>query len=1855
MTDISTLGSIAQDPVTKGRLDRLGRMMKRRIEASMLPRMDDRGRVLFPGLGEREATRTAWQTLPVYLANYPDKHQAVRDYIDGKTEELPDDWTLRDNEAVDIGDGKRAFVVPSDETWALRGHVEHARQTDSVGGLLPLDVVDTAGKVATMGAQLAVDVVRGGINFIPGVEIPSFDVFTGVVAGFRSALNLTNPVDAYQQTQDELDALRRTRTGWVRSSANVVETAAMIRKLGSGLPGAVLHSGAKVGGAAAKVATGATAIGVKGVGRLAKVATGSDATMAIFDRASKAISSTGWFGGKVVNLGKHMGSFAAYEGLTADPGHRIEALTSGAIAGAVIGSAGDLVAHYTKGLFTKGLKSLDGADTEILRAVKEFGRKKNMVKPSAMSPDEFLARLADSWARSGAPGVKLPVERIIATSAKSLAEGAGFSLLDADFRSDLWRAVLSGDVDAMERLWPKYLENSLAVGLANIPLSQIPYHQRRQAVSGRPQEPATTMDPSAVRAASIDAMDVVARPLRASGWEVSEPTEGATSIQITKDGQTMSLRHDGNQVVLDVPSRVFAEFDTVPEGPPAETISLLGEAAIDFSRRVASRQTGEEYTAAMGEGAAANAEAERARRARSEDEWRNAGVETKEPERHGWSVRETEPGRMEFSFDGTDYSYTVERAEDIAVAKLSPAMSKHLGLPSEVPAHRLQEVLDHLDRLSSMKSKLLPGTEVDASGIKASDSGSGDRPMLRTVRLGQVLEAPLAPGAPIWSPAKSIPARGKDSLLPVQRDLVQDLIRVLDGRRDLAPQDVELLNGAIEVLDSVSLERDQSVAEAISFLPTYMRALTAGDVAQAGKAIRALADSLTTKAPEEIVAEEAGDIRATDRETSRRVQYSKAAEEAKGDGHATVLLRPEVAEVMRRFVPQSGVAGRALKDAASASSTERTAVNLDLPMVRELAKGLARWASKAQGRMSGAQLRSFRSRLQAAEAKLEEAGTALGVRRSSESGYSLSPQEMYKALRERFDESSAAVRRFFGRERSPEESASRALGMVASPLFNNPVIEGFARDRITKVGEIIGTEMQQRFQRSESEGRAIEAELNPDLEVLSRTARRRNPELDVLRWSDRPANGAQAGYSAGHVFKESALRDRFGVSRSSLSGRSKDEIATHDRLTKAIRAIAHRLGVKISGMRGDHQVVSETSHKDVMTRQFTPRMMDALLSGGALREAFVDVLAAENGIDRAKVEKILESESWTEARGIKRVDPIEVARELRFMPDHIRLPSGETVRVLETNLYRHAQRMVRGAALRLGTIKEFGQDLPSPDDGGPSRYLEMVNKLPTKQQQDVMVDALRASMGMATHKPYIHPDSRTYRVMAALGEFFNVSRALKMTLGPIQNVFEPFGTVSAMLGIERVGNIAGEVWSAVLDGRFSDMVKERIAKGGFALHKPDFLVGGEHGKADAWENLTRSASSIIMVPFEFTQTVTDIIAHRALDQMVTDMREGRGTDRDKQTLRTLFGFDAATAKAMVEQRGTDEHYSQVLNTGLARLTRRGDYPINKSPFAADPVAGKIVAFTSFFQRQLLTLRQAVRQMRDADSPEDAKEASLQIGRMLGLNMGAYLASQSAMKLLLGGWDELAQYWRETTDDPGATAASALVGSLLGGQGSAIGTSATALITGRDADKAAAWDTLSNTLFPIGQAADFYDFASAALARATGDPIGDGPYSGRSPLQQLGYFAGQQVPAARAALGGLFGLGVTYMGTDPDLDAALRANSRWNKKHVDEDFGTGRDTEERREFLDVMRGAANAVKSGATPEDVMRQIREGIPDAKDSSISASLLARRVMTGRQWSELTATEQAAKLKVLGPERVELLRGYDAALTIIARRFAQ
>lgn len=1268
--------------------------------------------------------------------------------------------------------------------------------------------------------------------------------------------------------------------------------------------------------------------------------------------------------------------------------------------------------------------------------------------------------------------------------------------------------------------------------------------------------------------------------------------------------------------------------------------------------------------------------------------------------------------------------FTFEAREGVAYP--SRELRELLSLPESMPVQDFAAIVNKAGIFAALDATtLLPGTQISVAPPIFAEGGK-----MRTIAPdGTLLESPLGPN-PEWVPVKSVPARGSDPIDPMQQQVVDALVHVLNNRHDLPQDAMTMLGKEIDVLKDVSQRNSQPVAETLAQMPDLIVGIAGAEPARAAELIKLVGEMLTTKAPEVAIEEfvqkqqpqEPQRQQKTDDELVKEMGEATAEVEMLGEAspqdpaamkRAEARLQEIEDEIARRVPFQSeGAAMRHFGTQVREAMSEFSEGQENAVARKTIAQEVGNYEFDDIGTMRRTLLEEVVPRIRAIDRTVAERLEAIArgmptyeqfadmQRLAAEIGEEGLAQARRRAMRP--DRSGEAGFLDVGAAAEAIDRAVRgllrfpvpAIGRVLALPFDMPWTRTFSRAPASKMSEIEDPELRERaqgtFNQIEANTREFQAEWEPMAADMPRYRTQEVRQLEERRWQARTDAGNQAGYSLYHILKESVLRDRFGINMEGLPQSLKRIVGIGSKITRAIRTAAADLKMHVQGRytpEGHLAEIARTTAKDVLTRQPTLELSDAMQAReGKTYEAVVDVLAKENGMTREAVDAIFREEGFTDARGLKRRDPIEHARRFKYFPDHVRLADGEVVRLLETNPLRHAKRMIQGAAQRLGTVKQLGPDDIRPRQGetpeqaaargASTPYSDFVESFPEKHRELIAL-GLRASMGMPTSllpRDVVAREGwhKFGKVVAAIND---VRAALGMTLtSPLQTMPEAFATTAAAFGANRVGRAYQHYFEAAREGRLKEAIEERQRAGGFAMHLHEFFAGGEASTFEQVMSVARTLQNGALLFMDAAQTyVVDLAVHKALHDAVAEWRQGTRQEGDVDGLMTVFDMSRAHAEQVVSGKAPPQAYRQLELNGLARLTGRGELPINKSDFARSRSGlARMVKYTGYFQKQINKLRNATVAMREARTPQEQIDASKNLGKLLGFNMASYMAGQSIIAAVRG-FDEFLGLWSETLEDlqsPGGAAGlvgTALLGSMLGGAGSFVTGGIRALFSGDTESKAEAFDAATRAIPLFGTLGNAWDFGEAILANATGEPLGgDNPHAGKTPLQQVGYFTGTQVPLFRWAMNGPFGLGVTYLGTDPELEGAIRASYRIDEKlGVGTSFFGGKRREEdanedqindRDLFVDTMRAAVNKLRAreGEVDESAVADaIREAMPDQNDRSIAESLLRRRVLSGKNWTDLTEEQQQSKLRQLGEARVELLRGYDAVLERTARHF--
>jgi hypothetical protein len=509
--------------------------------------------------------------------------------------------------------------------------------------------------------------------------------------------------------------------------------------------------------------------------------------------------------GKVV--GHSVGVFGAYEGIAAEPGTVLESTAKGAAAGAVMGFAQNIASAALRVMFRTPVNALGASEKEAMGALKKWATENNLFAERGETAMAFDKRVVDTWIRAGLPGAPaMPARKLVGYAMRGGADATGFSLIDQQFREDLIDAAWNGDASKWESVVTKFAGNFLGAAALHVPLSSIVPWQRRQKFS--------------------DARKADAIP-EAESTVVDKPTPERPQGERPVDAEFSVQPSD--------PLRLPAPKETRPESFTREANDAMAK---EYAARweqlftgESARETQSRWEASLGQ---------------SLDNVISLGWKPSEKSVRPRPAGDQGPQKVKVELAQSGHSFTIEGES----AKPSPALRESLGLPASMPARDMVEAVEKSSLQSALNTKaMLPGQEISV-GVKGTP-GKGDAPpVMRRVVMGEIQESPLVP-EPKWEKVEQAPARGKDAIEPDQAQAAGELRAVAATSETLQPADRSLLNAAVDVLDTVAARNDQSVAETMAAMPKIVEAIKSGEPG----AVKALAESLTTKVPEQALAD----------------------------------------------------------------------------------------------------------------------------------------------------------------------------------------------------------------------------------------------------------------------------------------------------------------------------------------------------------------------------------------------------------------------------------------------------------------------------------------------------------------------------------------------------------------------------------------------------------------------------------------------------------------------------------------------------------------------------------------------------------------------------------------------------------------------------------------------------------------------------------------------------------------------------------------------------------------------------------------------------------------------------------------
>lgn len=433
-------------PPASGLDDRLARLLKARSDALQKPRLDEYGREAIPALDKHGARMAALKAIQGNLATNQEFAPQLKEYLQGRRADLPDGWLPDDS------------PLPAPESAAARTQarlMQQYRDEHPVKGA----IADTAEVGLNLGASAWQVVANEGIGVLN-----SFRAIGRANVEASQSLGLLKGVEAPQDIKPidvkaaMLVAGRALRTVPGLLTGEGIKTPTM-QQASDYLAGQEMSRG--------------------GVAEFSSQAAG-------FVGQALALAATLRLG-RGTTLGQSVGKFAAYEVVTARGANNSAPTGADMAEHAVIGATAALLGHGATALGQRFSQWLLGKSSKWLaeqgiekaqRAILDFTRVNGFRQVAGETQRAFLNRVATAFGQAGAPGLGVPVIRMIGYAAQGAIESVPLSLLNEKYRAKMTQAIMDGDAEAFGEAMK--MQAAAAGGLAalHIGLNDLPRYQR---------------------------------------------------------------------------------------------------------------------------------------------------------------------------------------------------------------------------------------------------------------------------------------------------------------------------------------------------------------------------------------------------------------------------------------------------------------------------------------------------------------------------------------------------------------------------------------------------------------------------------------------------------------------------------------------------------------------------------------------------------------------------------------------------------------------------------------------------------------------------------------------------------------------------------------------------------------------------------------------------------------------------------------------------------------------------------------------------------------------------------------------------------------------------------------------------------------------------------------------------------------------------------------------------------------------------------------------------------------------------------------------------------------------------------
>lgn len=1928
--------------ITDPRQERLIRAYKARADYLSKPFYDSAGVMQDPGVSDpMEAVKLAVEDLPRFLKNNPDSHQPWRDYLDGKSDQIPAAYAPR---AISLQERQTELmsIAREQKPWLAAG----------------TDALNTVGSLGEGFVQGVTDMATGAANLIPGVTVPRVDVKASLRAFALNHvpwLKEQGKTFTTEETRRELDA--------TKDSANALTQVAEMTGQGIGSMYSMIGTGGT--GAIGKVSQvtsapfrGAMKLG-DGIGKTLGTLTGK---VALAQSAGAVLgSAAGIAADKAIKAGTTQDAATGQERKTT-MGERAGQAGVGAAEGALFGLLGEVGKAAFRSMFKSPLSKLGVDEKDAVTTLSEWAKQNRLFQVGRETTEAYSKRLLNAYAESGFPGApRMYGRQILGRAMQGGIEGLGFSALDERFHRDLFDGAFQGDTQALKRALIAYGAGVFQTMAMHIPLKDIPRAQRRQdftptGEAPKPQEPvkqATPKPREPVDPTGGGQQTLVTEPgfapprkannrdkLRRFGWvdvakakpqepfkadyqsgvvgeglrppeappqqpRESQPYDSAMlgpikgfdpsmkpeqieALGRVDAGQVYTERHqnvdyssigpgpapkpdtidyykddslrqhyaeqaktfDGDvkikvgsnaaqQALQFIPQRTkaYKQLKDIAENKASGTVDFTAEEArrfVDYHARSAPRRrTTEDIKMSQPKIKALDSIAEKLLAAYGKPLEPPRAEPTQGPDgplpsgpigvkTSGDAPMEAEArtgpddGPVEMEIVGTPFDFQIKDG----MAWASPKLEDALGLDGPVPEAEFMQAVEGAATMSALVAKeQLPGTVISADGIVAVPDGDG---VMRTVRLGEVLESPLSP-TPTWVPAESFPARGKDPIPQEQAQVVEILTDIVNNRQDLPEHTRAMLSKAADVMDTVSLHNDEAVAETMGVVADLVPVIAQGTPEQAAKAVQALGESLTVKHPEIALRDMAGP-----QEPAPAPQRADTVTEFAQSASQDKIGQRRIASTLRTAQKFNGeVKSRGLE------------------VERLVSEGASVVVGK-EGRRLQKQDGGFFAEKDITKTAMDYAEFLVKRRDDNPDGYGPAQVGMGVPIpREAGD-----IARVGGK--GALEGASKAWSAYQASKTKRA--EEVTNPTIGKIGR-----------EAASQERVYDARYNKagvgDMLRLSTKARK---ELEQVV-TDK--DGYQTTVYV--VNRDAGAKEHFGAGPK-LSEEARRGVESGDAIQLETGRVAEENKVEFlnAGEDGPQRFTTNERRKRHI-RMATPEGIHAMdVQKGEVWDAMVRFHEINGGWTPERTAK-----HYNDVRAAMRRDATEYLRVHRSLPTRVPTKGG-MVKIFEDTPVEHSVRLARTSS-HVMSVKNTLARYPVEPKPGDRDYKGNVegSELPTDVQAqlnriatdygdaaaDTVADMFRPLMGMSNNGRNAwmgEPGTAYNKVARVIVDLINLAKVSKLPLSFVKSMFEapadsPFLTFGGIL--RGYKDLFKSFMDFSIRGEYRRMVEDGWIKDS---HENTPLQG-----MDAVETFSlnlEKAKQLILTPVTITQGVTEMVKVYAARERLQAMREGNGTTADLNALK-LLEFPAEAAMRMVDGKGTESEYQQYKTSIIGALSGgKSLHGVYRSAASDNRGFNALIWYNSYFQTRARAMDALGSRVAEARGMEKV-EASAQLFRMAAFTVLAGALGELASKALKG---ELGDYLRESTKDFGSAAEATLkllAGGLLGGVGTPISDTISELDSGKSTEDILG-GAIPRALPILGVVGDFTD-----LVRSTVLGANVPGYEGKSLAGKVSKYLQEFTPLASTLHRGLFGLSALAITEhDPALDAAQRSLWRWGADNPDYVKGRFTSKEKTAEFRSAMRKVVDRVMSGDTwtdeqLSDALLEAEMAAQDEADKAgepvtmreirnrVAASLRERKMLPKKLPQEIQENMEDH----LGADHYQTLQDYDRVLEAMAR----